>query len=69
MHKRMQVFSFARRAPWAVKYTMDCTQMTMRASDVRLDPKFNQAVWAQSIKTVLHRLRVKFERERFPCYT
>jgi large subunit ribosomal protein L31e len=33
----------------------------MGTSDVRLDPKLNQAVWAQGIKTVPHRLRVKLE--------
>jgi hypothetical protein len=33
----------------------------MGTNDVRLDPKLNQAVWAQGIKTVPHRLRVKLE--------
>ena len=33
----------------------------MGTTDVRLDPKLNQAVWAQGIKTVPHRLRVKLE--------
>jgi hypothetical protein len=35
----------------------------MGTSDVRLDPKLNQQVWAQGIKTVPHRIRVKLERE------
>lgn len=35
----------------------------MGTSDVRLDPKLNQAIWAQGIKTVPHRIRVKLERE------
>ena len=33
----------------------------MGTSDVRIDPKLNQAVWARGIKTVPHRLRVKLE--------
>jgi len=33
----------------------------MGTSDVRLDPKLNQAIWARGIKTVPHRLRVKLE--------
>lgn len=37
----------------------------MGTSDVRLDPKLNQAVWAQGIKTVPHRLRVKLESAHF----
>ena len=39
----------------------------MGTSDVRLDPKLNQAVWAQGIKTVPHRLRVKLESASFSC--
>lgn len=35
----------------------------MGTSDVRIDPKLNQALWAQGIKTVPHRIRVKLERE------
>jgi len=37
----------------------------MGTSDVRLDPKLNQAIWAQGIKSVPHRIRVKLER--MPC--
>ena len=37
----------------------------MGTADVRLDPKLNQAVWAQGIKTVPHRLRVKLESAYF----
>ena len=33
----------------------------MGTSDVRIDPKLNQGVWARGIKTVPHRLRVKLE--------
>lgn len=36
----------------------------MGTSDVRLDPKLNQAIWAQGIKSVPHRIRVKLERKR-----
>lgn len=42
----------------------------MGTNDVRLDPKLNQALWAQGIKTVPHRIRVRLEREyplRDPC--
>jgi large subunit ribosomal protein L31e len=33
----------------------------MGTSEVRLDPKLNQAVWARGVKTVPHRIRVKLE--------
>ncbi|KAH9474501.1 60S ribosomal protein L31 [Psilocybe cubensis] len=64
LHKRVHGRSFKKRAPWAVKSVIDFAQKTMGTSDVRLDPKLNQAVWAQGIKTVPHRIRVKLERKR-----
>ncbi|EDR04292.1 60S ribosomal protein L31 [Laccaria bicolor S238N-H82] len=64
LHKRVHGRSFKKRAPWAVKSVIDFAQKTMGTSDVRIDPKLNQAVWARGIKTVPHRLRVKLERKR-----
>jgi len=64
LHKRVHGRSFKKRAPWAVKSVIEFARKTMGTSDVRLDPKLNQAVWAQGIKTVPHRLRVKLERKR-----
>jgi len=64
LHKRVHGRSFKKRAPWAVKSIVDFAQKTMGTSDVRLDPKLNQAIWAQGIKTVPHRIRVKLERKR-----
>jgi large subunit ribosomal protein L31e len=61
LHKRVHGRSFKKRAPWAVKSVIDFAQKTMGTSDVRIDPKLNQAVWARGIKTVPHRLRVKLE--------
>ncbi|KAH0578680.1 60S ribosomal protein L31 [Termitomyces sp. 'cryptogamus'] len=64
LHKRVHGRSFKKRAPWAVKSVVDFAQKAMGTSDVRLDPRLNQAIWAQGIKTVPHRLRVKLERKR-----
>ena len=61
LHKRVHGRSFKKRAPWAVKYVVDFAQKTMGTSDVRIDPKLNQAVWARGIKTMPHMLRVKLE--------
>ena len=61
LHKRMHGRSFKKRAPWAVKSVVDFAQKTMGTSDVRINSKLNQAVWARGIKTVSHRLRVKLE--------
>ena len=62
LHKRVHGRSFKKRAPWAVKSVVDFAQKEMGTADVRIDPKLNQALWAQGIKTVPHRIRVKLER-------
>jgi len=64
LHKRVHGRSFKKRAPWAVKSIVDFAQKAMGVKDVRVDPKLNQAVWAQGIKNVPHRLRLKLERKR-----
>ncbi|OSD00539.1 hypothetical protein PYCCODRAFT_691351 [Trametes coccinea BRFM310] len=64
LHKRVHGRSFKKRAPWAVKSVVDFAQKAMGTSDVRIDPKLNQALWAQGIKSVPHRIRVKLERKR-----
>ncbi|KAG6901535.1 hypothetical protein C0995_010773 [Termitomyces sp. Mi166 len=62
LHKRVHGRSFKKRAPWAVKSVVDFAQKAMGTTDVRLDPRLNQAIWAQGIKTVPHRMRLKLER-------
>ena len=62
LHKRVHGRSFKKRAPHAVKSVVDFAQKAMGTSDVRLDPKLNQALWSQGIKSVPHRIRVKLER-------
>jgi large subunit ribosomal protein L31e len=42
---------------------VDFAQKAMGVKDVRVDPKLNQAIWAQGIKNVPHRMRLKLERE------
>ncbi|KAG7095209.1 hypothetical protein E1B28_005984 [Marasmius oreades] len=64
LHKRVHGRSFKKRAPWAVKSVVQFAQKTMGTSDVRIDPKLNQALWARGVKSVPHRLRIKLERKR-----
>ncbi|TEB19755.1 hypothetical protein FA13DRAFT_1801891 [Coprinellus micaceus] len=54
LRKRVHGRSFKKRAPWAIKSIVDFTTKAMGATDVRIDPKLNQAVWAQGIKSVPH---------------
>ncbi|KAH8827125.1 60S ribosomal protein L31 [Flagelloscypha sp. PMI_526] len=55
LHKRVHGRSFKKRAPWAVKSVIDFAQKSMGTELVRIDPKLNQALWAQGVKTVPHR--------------
>ncbi|GJE86354.1 60S ribosomal protein L31 [Phanerochaete sordida] len=64
LHKRVHGRSFKKRAPHAVKSVVEFAQKAMGTQDVRVDPKLNQAIWAQGIKSVPHRIRVKLERKR-----
>ena len=64
LHKYVHGRSFKKRAPWAVKSVITFAQKAMGTTDVRVDPKLNQALWAQGVKTVPHRIRIKLERKR-----
>ncbi|KAG1728027.1 60S ribosomal protein L31 [Suillus occidentalis] len=65
LHKLVHGRSFKKRAPWAVKSVVDFARKSMGTTDVRVDPKLNQALWARGVKSVPHRIRVKLERT---CY-
>jgi len=64
LHKLVHGRSFKKRAPTAVKSVVAFAQREMGTTDVRVDPKLNQALWARGIKSVPHRIRVKLERKR-----
>lgn len=62
LHKRVHGCSFKKRAPAAVKAVVTFATKEMGTTDVRIDPKLNQALWERGIKSVPHRIRVKLER-------
>ncbi|TFY76895.1 hypothetical protein EWM64_g7114 [Hericium alpestre] len=64
IHKRVHGSSFKKRAPKAVKSVIEFAQKAMGTTDVRVDPKLNQALWERGIKSPPHRIRVKLERKR-----
>ncbi|KAL7414026.1 ribosomal protein L31e-domain-containing protein [Mrakia frigida] len=64
LHKCVHGRSFKKRAPWAVKSIIAFATKSMGTKDVRVDPKLNQAVWAQGVKNVPKRLRIRLERKR-----
>ncbi|KAI0319331.1 ribosomal protein L31e-domain-containing protein [Amylostereum chailletii] len=64
LHKYVHGRSFKKRAPAAVKSVVAFAQKAMGTSDIRIDPKLNQALWERGVKSVPHRIRVKLERKR-----
>ena len=64
LHKLVHGRSFKKRAPWAVKSVVTFAQKAMGVKDVRVDPRLNQELWKQGVKSVPHRVRVKLERKR-----
>ncbi|KAA1475340.1 hypothetical protein DENSPDRAFT_842092 [Dentipellis sp. KUC8613] len=64
LHKRVHDVAFKKRAPKSVKAVIEFAQKAMGTTDVRIDPKLNQALWERGIKSVPHRIRVKLERKR-----
>jgi large subunit ribosomal protein L31e len=64
LHKYVHGKQFKRRAPTSVKAIRQFAQRVMKTQDVRLDPQLNKAVWAQGIRNVPHRIRVRLARLR-----
>ena len=54
-----------KRASKAVRVIRDfiARHMKVDASSVKLDPKLNEAVWAQGMPTKLKRIKVKVEKD------
>ena len=63
LHKLVHGRSFKKRAPTAVKSIVAFAQREMGTTDVRIDPRLNQAIWERGIRSPPHRIRVKLERE------
>ena len=64
MHKRIHGTGFKKRAPRAIKEIKKFAVQQMGTDDVRLDTRLNKAIWAQGIRNVPFRLRVRLSRRR-----
>merc|ERR1712080_505403 len=71
MHKRLHGIGFKYRAPRAVKEIKKFAEKQMGTKDVRIDTRLNNAIWAQGVRGVPFRLRVRWRdsgtRTRTPC--
>merc|ERR1719163_1599231 len=76
LSKRLQKIQFKKRAPRAIREIRKFAAKAMQSKDVRIDTKLNKAVWAQGVRNVAKRIRVRLSRKRnededakFPMYT
>nr|XP_039248916.1 60S ribosomal protein L31-like [Styela clava]XP_039265081.1 60S ribosomal protein L31-like [Styela clava] len=64
MHKRIHGMGFKKRAPRAIKEIRKFAHKMMGTEDVRIDTRLNKAVWAQGVRNVPYRIRVRLARKR-----
>lgn len=64
LHKHLYGTTFKKRAPKAIKIIKQFATKAFKTTDVRIDVDLNKAVWAQGVKGVNHRIRVRLERKR-----
>merc|ERR1711976_348546 len=64
LHKRLHGIGFKYRAPRAVKEIKKFAEKQMGTPDVRIDTRLNKAIWAQGVRGVPFRMRVRLARMR-----
>ncbi|KAL5032229.1 60S ribosomal protein L31B [Batrachochytrium dendrobatidis] len=64
LHKLVFGATFKKRAPKAIKAIKTFATRAMGTSDVRVDPSLNKHIWANGVKSVPHRVRVRLSRKR-----
>jgi len=64
MHKRLHGIGFKYRAPRAVKEIKKFAEKQMGTKDVRIDTRLNKAIWAQGVRGVPFRMRIRLARLR-----
>merc|ERR1712066_777944 len=64
MHKRLHGIGFEYKAPRAIKEIKKFAEKQMGTKDVRIDTRLNKAIWAQGVRGVPFRMRVRLARLR-----
>ena len=64
IHRLAHRETFKKKAPRAITHIKTLVAKMMRTPDVRVDPKLNQALWAQGIRNLPRRIRVRISRKR-----
>jgi large subunit ribosomal protein L31e len=64
MSKRLYGITFKKRAPRAIREIKKFALKEMGTKDCRIDASLNKYVWAQGVKGVKSRIRVRLSRRR-----
>merc|ERR1712026_236150 len=64
LHKRIHGIGFKYRAPRAIKEIRKFAEKQMGTKDVRIDTRLNKHIWAQGVRGVPFRMRVRLARLR-----
>lgn len=64
IHKLAHRTQFKRKAPKALTSLRNLVAKMMKTTDVRIDPKLNQFIWNQGIRSLPRRVRVRISRKR-----
>ena len=64
IHKLAHRETFKKKAPRAITHIRTLVAKMMRTTDVRIDPKLNQALWVQGVRNLPRRIRVRISRKR-----
>ncbi|XP_032752558.1 60S ribosomal protein L31-like [Rattus rattus] len=63
IHKHIHGVGFKKRAPRALKEIWKFAMKERGTPDVRIDTRFNKAVWATGVRNVLYRIQVQLSRK------
>lgn len=64
LSKLVYKIPFKKRAPRAIREIRKHVERVMSTKDVRIDTKLNKAIWANGIRNVPRRIRIRMSRKR-----
>ncbi|KAK1936479.1 putative ribosomal protein L31 [Babesia divergens] len=64
LHKLCHRVTFKRKAPTAIKKIKEFASKAMKTKDVRIDNTLNRFIWANGIRNLPRRVRIRVSRKR-----
>ena len=63
LHKHLLGCTFKKRAPKAIKVIKKLATLLCHTDIVKIEPMLNKALWANGIKQLPHRIRIRIEKK------